>query len=250
MKILFALLFLAITAHAEVREIASMAEIEPALEPGTLLVFDIDNTLVEPVGNIGSDQWYYYLAKAIARDEPGLDAAAVAAKADAIWSKTLETIEVKPVEALTPALVRAQQTRGLQVMALTARAAIDTTATFRQLKDIGIDLERNGVHAGDLAVGGGSLYSHGVLFVGEGTDKGTLLVDFLQRTGLKPARIVFADDKPKHATNVDAALAKAGIPVIAFRYGAADAKVRAFNAVMDEAATPAAAALLFHGRLP
>ena len=31
-----------------------MAEIRPELTTSTLLVFDIDNTLVEPVGNIGS----------------------------------------------------------------------------------------------------------------------------------------------------------------------------------------------------
>ena len=89
-----------------------------------------------------------------------------------------------------------------------------------------------------------------MLFVGEGVDKGRLLVEFLQHIGLRPERVVFADDKPHHARNVDAALAAAGIPAVAFRYGAADARVRAFNEVMDEAADPASAALLFHGRLP
>ena len=249
MRLLLTLLLCASFAHAEVREIASMKEIEPALAPGTLLVFDIDNTLLSPVGNIGSDQWYYYLAKAIARDEPALDEAAVQAKADDIWTRTLDRVKVKPVEELTPALVHAQQARGLQVMALTARAESDAPATFRQLAAIGVDLTVNAVHAGDLRDAGG-FFSHGVLFVGEGVDKGRFLADFLRRIALKPARVVFADDKPHHARNVDAALGGAGIPVIAFRYGAADARVRAFNEVMDEAADPASAALLFLGKLP
>ena len=249
MRILIALLFCAGIARAEVREIMSMSELVPSLAPGTLLVFDIDNTLLTPAGNIGSDQWYYYLSEAIARDEPGLSEQAVQAKADAVWTRTLDVAKFRPVEDLTPALVREQQARGLHVMALTARGESDATATLRQLHEAGIDLDANAVHAGELRPSGG-FFAHGVLFVGEGVDKGKLLVDFLQRIGLRPERVVFADDKPHHARNVDAALAAAGIPAFAFRYGAMDARVRAFNEVMAEAADPAGAALLFHGQLP
>ena len=250
MKTLLALLLFACAVHAEVREINSMAEIVPALDSQTLLVFDIDNTLVEPVGNLGSDQWYYYLAMALARDDASLSADAVAAQADAIWTKTLATVKVKPVETLTPALVREQQAAGLQVMALTARAAEDAAATFQQLRDIGIDLSVNAVRKEDLATEQGGFFSRGVFFVGEGPDKGKTLVAFLKKIGLHPARIVFVDDKPRHAANMDAALTSAGIPSVSFRYGAADAKVRAFNEVMSESADKAGAELLFHGRLP
>lgn len=126
------LLLLAAAARADVREIKSMAEIVPEIRSTTLLVLDIDNTLVEPVGNIGSDQWYYYLEK----------------------------------------------------------------------------------------------------------------------IGMKPTRVVFADDKPHHAKSVDAALTVAGIACVAFRYGAADEKVRAFKEVMSEAQDKAGAEMLFHGREP
>lgn len=207
-----------------------MAEIRPELTTSTLLIFDIDNTLVEPVGNIGSDQWYYYIEKAYARD--GLDSAAAEAKAGETWSWALATVKVKPVEDTTPALVREQQRRGVKIMALTARDAKDAPATFRQLKDIGVDLGTN------------------VVFVGDGPDKGKALVAELKKRKLKPAKVVFVDDKPHHVKNVDAALTAAGIPSVSFRYGAADAKVRAFNAVMAEAGDKANAELLFHGRLP
>ena len=49
---------------------------------------------------------------------------------------------------------------------------------------------------------------------------------------------------------MDAALTAAGIANVSFRYGAADAKVRAFNEVMGEAADKASADLLFHGQAP
>ncbi len=242
------LLLLACAARADVREISTMSEIRAELTPATLLVFDIDNTLVEPLGNIGSDQWYYYLVKALVRDDKTLTAAAAETKAGEIWTKATKTVTVQPVEAITPALIREQQKRGLKVMALTARDAEDAEATFRQLKDIGVDLTATAPRKEDLATEQKGLYTRGVFFVGDGPDKGKTLVAFLKKIGLRPAKVVFADDKPHHAKNVDAALTAAGIPSVSFRYGATDAKVRAFNEVMSEAGDKASAELLFHGR--
>ena len=94
-------------------------------------------------------------ATAIARDNPRLSEDAVQAKADAVWTRAQQDVQVRPVEALTPALLAGQQARGLTVMALTARAESDAAATFRQLRDIGVDLRRTAVHAEDLRVPGG-----------------------------------------------------------------------------------------------
>lgn len=241
------LLLLALPASAEVREIASMAEIVPSLATGTLVVFDIDNTLVEPVGNIGSDQWYSYLVKAVSRDDAGLTPEQAEAKAGEAWAKSLAAVKVKPVEALTPGLIADAQKRGLRVMALTARGPEDAAATYAQLKAVGVDLPNKTVSPMELRPAPGTLYARGVLFAAD-RNKGELLVGFLKQLALRPAAVVFADDKLHHAKNVDAALAAAGIPAVSFRYGAADAKVKAFNDVMGEADTADAAGLLFHGR--
>lgn len=249
-----AFLLLASAARAEVREISTMAEIRPELSTATLLVLDIDNTLIEPAGNIGSDQWYYYIVKAIARDDKALTAAAAETKAAEIWTKTLPTVKGKPVEDLTPALVREQQKRGVTVMALTARGPEDEASTLRQLAEAGLDLTARPAAKGRMILPKAALgteadgvFSSGVMLMGDG-DKGKALLGFLRKIGLKPARIVFVDDKPKNVKNMDAALTAAGVPVIAFRYGAADAKVRAFNEVMGEAGDKPSADLLFHGR--
>ncbi|MGZ3695326.1 MAG: DUF2608 domain-containing protein, partial [Bdellovibrionota bacterium] len=42
-------------------------------------------------------------------------------------------------------------------------------------------------------------------------------------------RVVFVDDKIKNIKNVDTALNEQKMKILAFRYGAADAKVKAFN---------------------
>ncbi len=223
-----AVLLPALGARAEVREIKSMTEIVSEVRPTTLLVFDLDNTLVEPEGNIGSDQWYDYIVMALRRD--GLEPEAAEKEANALWTRMLGVVKVKPVEELTPLLLRAQQKRGLKILALTARGPEDAPATFAQLKAIGVDLAPSAV-----------------IFVGDG-DKGEALLTFLDKIKLRPTRVVFVDDKLRHAKAVDAALTAAGIPCVAFRYGAADEKVRAFKEVMSEASDARSAALLFHGR--
>ncbi len=246
MKIALAFLLLAVSARAELREITTMADIVPAIDTATIVVFDIDNTLVEPVGQLGSDQWYYYLVKAYQRD--GMTADAAETKAGEVWSKTIATVKVKPVEAITPDLIRAQQKRGVKVMALTARGPEDAATTFAQLKAIGVDLTLTTPYKGELKTPEKGLFSHGVFFQGDAPSKGQTLVAFFKKTGLKPKRVVFADDKPKHAISVEKSVREAGIPVISFRYGATDAKVNFFNSMMEEAATPAQADLLFRGK--
>lgn len=248
MKLALAVLVLAASARAELREIPSMADIVPAIDTSTLVVFDIDNTLVEPVGQLGSDQWYYYLVKAYQRD--GMTPDAAETKAGEAWSRVLPTVKVKPVEAGTPDLIRAQQKRGVKVMALTARGIEDAATTFAQLKAIGVDMTATAPWKKDYKSAGKGAYTKGVYFMSEGPSKGETLLDFFAKTGLKPKRVVFADDKPKHAQSVERSLREAGFPVISFRYGATDAKVNFFNAMMEEASTRDGAELLFHGREP
>lgn len=241
------LLLLALPAAAELREIASIKEIQPKLEPGTLVVFDVDNTLLQPAGNLGSDQWYDYLIKAIARDDAKLTPEQAEAKAGAVWSRTLAAVTPVPVEGLEPAFVAAIQKRGLKVMALTAREPGHAEVTFKQLKAAGYDLAANAPYGKEYRRKDGGLYSRGVYLAGEG-DKGVFLAGFLKAAGLKPKAVVFVDDKLHHAKAVDAALAAAGIPVAAFRYGGADAKVAAFHSVTAEADTAEKAELLFKGQ--
>ena len=108
--------------------------------------------------------------------------------------REISTVKVQPVEDLTPALIRERQKRGLKIMALTARGVEDAETTFRQLKDIGVDLTATMPRKEDLATEQKGLYTRGVFFVGDGPDKGKTLVAFLKKIGLRPAKVVFADD--------------------------------------------------------
>jgi hypothetical protein len=233
-KVLFLTVIASITlatasVQAEVREAPTMALLNQVVTAKTLLVFDIDNTLLEPVTTLGSDQWYGYdIEKHKARGEDQ-DTAIMNSVRD--WLKIQPFTSVRPVERITPAIIQNFQARGVRVMGLTARPIQASTLSARQLASAGIDLSKTPPRGDDLELTSDdrALFTRGILYVGPRNNKGLVLMKFLKMTSYRPARIVFADDKPIHVHNMDVATATEHIPYLGLRYGAADARVRQFN---------------------
>src|SRR5205085_2431412 len=84
-----------------IREIKNMKEIVASIDDKTLLIFDVDNTLIEPEGNLGSDQWYDYLVRKYMEID-GLGEKAANEKAEDLWNQSQWIIKVRAVEAETP----------------------------------------------------------------------------------------------------------------------------------------------------
>ena len=124
-------------------------------------------------------------------------------------------------------------------MALTARSLDVADRTVAQLGQVGISFVKAVVAEGDLTLPAGpgvkteTRFHQGVLFA-NGNDKGKVLLAFLALAGVKPAKIVFVDDKKKNVDKVDRALTDAKIPNVEFRYGAADARVKAFDGALAD----------------
>jgi phosphoglycolate phosphatase-like HAD superfamily hydrolase len=216
---------------AEIRETQRMAEALADVRPGDLVVVDLDNTLIRPSTGLGSDEWFYHLEARIA-ERDGLPPEQAADRAMEIWNAVQSEIQVRPVEATAPRLLRSLQARGVRILGLTARTHDIAEVTRRQLASVGIDLGPSrprrmpwSVQLRDVA-----RYHDGILFVGEHNDKGEVLAAFLQQMGRAPARVLFVDDRIKHVRAVDGALAQHGVPCTAFRYGAADEIVAGFDA--------------------
>jgi hypothetical protein len=217
-------------ASSDVREIMQMADALASVGPETLVVLDIDNTMIEPVGMLGSDQWFYHLL-ARAKAE-GVDDDVALARVMDLWNDVQVDLEVKSVEASTPALLRALAERGVAMMALTARTHTSAASTTRQLASAGLDLgpRPKGWPAITALAGLDDTVIDGpIIYVGEKSSKGEVLVAFLRAANLTSKTIVFVDDKPKHADSVARALTAAGIAHTSYRYGAADARVQAFD---------------------
>ena len=225
------LLMSAWQSFAEVREIKSMHEIIQEIDADTLVIFDIDNTVIEPTGQFGSDQWYYFLVQNFKIDVK-LSEHAAHAKAEPIWNLAQRFIKTQAVERQTPHIIKSLQGDKIQVMALTARSSQITQITQGQLFENGVDFQISAPRNSRLLEMGENIsYDGGILFQGEGNDKGKTLVKFLKHMNLAPKKIVFIDDKEKNTSNINRALEEfGGVRHIEFRYAKTDEKVSQFNA--------------------
>jgi hypothetical protein len=222
------------TAASEVREIADLAAVGPALaerRDRTLLVLDIDDTLLTSTGFFGSDKWYEW-QKGLDAGDPGK----VPCLFDVI-SLNYETGSQQPTQADGPALLN-----GLAVdtLMLTSRNPLYRGGTLRTLREAGYALpaplpgnaggrswdwrktpEARPVHL---------VYDQGV-FMTSGQDKGQVLLDLLQRAGLRYARVVLVDDGRKNIDNMQAALRTAGIDYLGLHYTRVDKRITPADAI-------------------
>ena len=245
---------MSLLGFADIREIKSMKELEPSVDQDTLVVFDIDNTLISPQGNFGSDQWFYYLYKIYKIN--GLSDAEIAKKAMSTWNESQWITNVQAVEKDTPAMVSKFQKAGIQTVALTARELAIAERTVSQLKSIGVSFKETALKKASLKISKEDLKTQddavmrdGIVYVGESNTKGNVLVTLLKKLNLKPKKIVFVDDRVKHVVGMEKALTQENIPHIAFRYGALDERVGAFNKTMDEVLDQGTAQLFLLGQM-
>lgn len=242
-RLLCAIALIGTSSFAKVVEVTKMAAIKQAVQPGTVLVFDIDNTLVEASQMYGSDQWFEHLVHTgiVQGQKLGLPQAVgkerAIKRAIEIWQPVQKVTTVQPVEKETAGIIEGFQKQGYCTMGLTARPLDIEEATQRHLRSAGINLaagckmpEQMKGFEGKQDVG----WYNGVLFVGPGNDKGEALVRFLSSNGVQAKRIVFVDDKSRNTDSVERACAKASLDCVSFRYGAADGRVKKFDPKIAE----------------
>ena len=252
---LISCLLMSSLSWAKVQEIRSIHEVQEEITPQTLVVFDIDNTLITPTGNLGSDQWFFYLQKIYTLK--GLPEKESAEKATITWNKTQELIRVKAVESETPTWIQQLQKRGIKTMALTARRADVAEVTKKQLQSIHVEFKTHSPSSQTLNLSKAELQSEedaiftdGILLVGEGNNKGLVFKAFLKKIGYTPEKIIFIDDKVKHVNNMEKALSSLSIPYFGYRYAVLDQQVEAFKAQISEVSDQKTAELFFMGQLP
>ncbi len=226
----FALIFAFLAPlSGEIIEVMHMDQLTTVLKPNALVIFDIDNTLIEPVQALGSDQWFHHrIAHWIDR---GLEQDEALEKALADWMSVQNITKVQLVEPNIDRIVRHLQEQGFSVMGLTTRGLGMSTRTNQQLASVGIDLSRTAPTQDDLFFmnGRGVLFRGGTLFTAN-THKGKALFTFLDTLGIQPKMIIFINDKRSHIIPIAEWAEKRKIPFIGLRYGAADEKVKNLDA--------------------
>jgi hypothetical protein len=226
------------SAASIVRTIDDLAAVAPALQESpkrTLLVLDIDDTLLTSTGFFGSDKWYEW-QKTLPAGDPGK----VACLFDVI-SLNYEAGAQRPTQPDGPALVNAL---AVDKLLLTSRNPLYRGGTLRTLHDAGYALPdmlggqadgrswefRKAPDAKPVRV----LYDQG-LFMTTGQDKGLVLLDLLRRSALRYDRVVLVDDGQKNIDNMRAALREAGIDYLGLHYTRIDKSIGSEDVVAGRA---------------
>jgi hypothetical protein len=239
MKLLSLLLLVVspVLAQAEVREALTMQEALKGADKDTLVIFDLDNTVMMPPQTLGGEEWFDYFVKLRIEEFQKNGHSAEQSKDKAIeqganeWVKFHLNARVVPVEKETPSLINDLQNRGIQTMALTARPTELKDSTASQLKSIGIEFSKKSATDKNIKLSGKhpAEFYKGALLVGPKNNKGELLVAFLKQLSVKPKKIIFVDNKIHHVENVEKALASLNIAYFGRRHAAADQKINSMD---------------------
>lgn len=228
----FVLIFFVVTAkvfsfHNVVFESDKLSDIVQHVDNETLVVLDIDNTLIAPVQWLGSDQWAWHRAKTLLKE--GMSMQQVYAQVSGEWQRVHAVTEVETIEENTASIIHDLQARNCPVIALTSRRPSYADITFRELNSVNIRFANSAIQGVEDFFRQDVLYKEGILFISIMQDKGAMLAELLRYSGYHPKKIVFVDDKLSYVQSVEAACSKLEIDFVGVRYSGADAQVATFN---------------------
>ena len=205
-------------------ESKQMSDLYKYLEPETLVVLDIDNTLIEPVQELGSDQWFGSRIKHY--QDQNLSGEAAKNKALREWQTVQYLTDVKLVEKGIDDILSDLQRKQIPMIGLTTRGMEMCVRAVDQLESVNIDLEKTSPTKEQLYFVNerGVLFHKGILFT-DNTHKGEALRKWLARIGYRPKKVLFVNDKLSHLKPVEEVCLEEGIGFVGLRYGYLDEKV-------------------------
>jgi hypothetical protein len=218
------------TLFGVILEADHFSELLNHIKPNTLVVLDIDDTILVPAQTLGSDVWFTYQYKKYLAANPTFDPFD---RALADWEAVRHLSQMKIVEGGTVEIIRELQNRNIPVMALTTQGLALATRTVVQLQALGVDLSLTAPSKEDhyFINKHGVLYRQGILFT-SGTPKGTALTTLLNIIQYHPDHIVFLNDKLSHLRDMESGLKN--VAFTGLRYSYSDARVNSFDPKIAE----------------
>lgn len=222
-----------VSAFGTIIETPRFQEIISHVTPKTLVVLDIDDTLLIPNQTLGSDVWFLHRIKQ--HEQKGMPRSEAFSKALAEWESIRHLTQVKLVEEGTDKIIANLQAKGVACMGLTTQGLALATRTVEQLKSLNIDLSKSCPSKEDCYFINehGVLFRHGILFT-SGTPKGQALLTLLEKVGYTPEHILFINDKATHLKDVEQAVEAAKLTFTGLRYSYSDKRVSEFRPEIAE----------------
>jgi hypothetical protein len=234
MKIITALCLIPSLIWGVIYESDRMQDILSHVHFGTMVVIDIDNTLIESSMHLGSAQWRTYIRNKAA--SLGYDAAASELILDKFWMFAQHFVPVRLVDPAILSVIDQLKLEhpGIIIVALSAREPSEMEHTRRQLDSVGVVL-LNGSFRQHFALPAPhhSIYHKGVIYCGD-NKKSEALFAFFQALKYYPKRVIFVDDKLSQVQEVEKFLEQKNIEFIGIRFSAADQRVKAFDPEIAE----------------
>lgn len=199
-----------------------------------LLVWDVDNTLIEPKSAEGSDQWFCALMDRELK--AGVAYKTALAKWLPVYNDAQRKATVSMVEPTTDELIKKFQSDKVPMIALTYRSDELNEVIVKQLSSVGIDLSVTAPTKETFEVkheesqAKPTCFYKGVMLC-NGNDKGQILKLLLKKLNYIPELVVCVDDKMKYLVSIQNALEELSIKFVGIRYSYLDEKIRSFKLI-------------------
>ena len=206
-----------------------ITEINKHIDKDTLVVFDLDNTLIKNTQTLGSDEWFYHHLQRMKAD--GHTPANSLAKTVELYNKIQSRSKAVLVEPVASKIVAKIQKDTPNVIALTSRSYILKDATISQLNSVNINFNKGiGKHKFFSATPplDSVKFYHGIGFT-EDKDKGRCLKDMLEQENLIFSKIVFIDDKIKNVKSLEKMANASNIEYVGIHYTYVNPKMKGLD---------------------
>jgi hypothetical protein len=226
-KTFLIILFTSIAGLAQPIDIKTIAEITPHItNKRTLLILDIDNTLLTPETDLGSDQWFCHLMQE--HINSGKDSASAKQHVLPLYFHVRFNTDLITTEPDLHQTLMPLKNLCDHIICLTAQSPALAFKTVEELQKNGLHFHIPDHHECEFDLPHPCLYKDGVLFC-SGNDKGDALHAFLDYLGYCPEVVIFVDDKEYNLHAVERAAKKRNIEFIGLRYAGCDERAQAFN---------------------
>lgn len=234
MSFLYSLLYATcITASiqliGEIVEVNHFHEITDYVQHSSLVILDIDDTLLIPEQTLGNDAWFIDRTKDLIENK-GMKKEVAFQKTIWEWEAIRKITKVQIVEKNTDAIIQHLQKNNIAIMGLTTQGICMSEITPWQLLSLNIDLNKTSPYKNDyyFRAGQGVLYTQGILFT-SGTKKGKALLSLLKHINFRPDHVVFINDKLTHLQDVEESLEDENIKYTGLRYSYSDERVANYS---------------------
>jgi FMN phosphatase YigB (HAD superfamily) len=211
-------------------ETKSIEDVLKYVKPNALVVFDIDNTIAAPSGEIGTDQYSSYLIEKYLKE--GMSYQAALDKVLPLLFQIQDYVKLYPLEKETLKVLDYLRAKKIPTVALTSRSIQIAQRTIDQLAEAGIVLQAPLSFARELsfAVDVPALYKDNIIFCAK-NDKGKALMNLLKQFNYSPDCIIYVDDRISHIFSVEKECLNNHIRYIGIRYGYCDERVKNFDPI-------------------